>query len=116
MSRLMTRQAAAGNVDGIGVNPFAALPRDIVLCTYFFTVRSLPPLATALALLVLTLLVRFRFSRSRSFHLLVLCARPTRPVFSRTPRVVLFVGEKRSSLSASSVAFAVPSASYVDAQ
>ena len=116
MSRLMTRQAAAGNVDGIGVNPFAALPRDIVLCTYFFTVRSLPPLATALALLVLTLLVRFRFSRSRSFHLLVLCATPTRPVFSRTPRVVLFVGEKRSSLSASSVAFAVPSASYVDAQ
>ena len=32
MSRLMTRQAAAGNVDGVGVNPFAALPRDIVLC------------------------------------------------------------------------------------
>ena len=32
MSRLTTRQAAAGKVDGLGVNPFAALPRDIVLC------------------------------------------------------------------------------------
>lgn len=32
MSRLVTRQAAAGNVDGLSTNPFAPLPREIVLC------------------------------------------------------------------------------------